>query len=418
MRSKISCVYFFAWLNNHIETKVQKTKVSKQSSVSRHENEEKLNKDNSNYEEVSIHSMLNTSVDVRRRNLSSIDLVKLHRLEAICRHNGHIAQSNGQRTKANVWILLAKIVCNVATSGLFNDDFDGWGDSSGSLGKKIIESILAYYEGQGDVQMLASIVCVFTATKNIQRQQTQSYRHYDNADDHFIEDRALHPDSLCDLFLTPDDLRYNLYIKVYSNILYGWGQISRRTELRKHLSIISGEDFGDEKFIPIDYEHNAHNTFADTCHFSNHDQASSMAFVPYCTTCHKPANPETNICNSCHTYAFRCSICTNAVRGKFLVCFTCGHGGHLDHIMSWFKTNTVCPTGCGCMCTLSTFSPVSRQEQQLDQSVTNAKLKRSVVMGNVSSSTQRRSIFGPKIQNHHNNTDTPITTMGYGSVPF
>ncbi len=411
-------MHFFACLNHHNENIVQKTNVSKQSLVSRHENEDKFNNDNSNYEEVSIHSMLNTSVDVRRRNLSAIDLVELHRLESICRHNGHIAQSNGQPTKANVWVLLSKIVYNVATSGLFNDDFDGWGDSSGSLGKKIIENILVYYEGKGDVQMLATIVCVFTATKNIRRPQTQSYDLYDNADNHSSKDRASYSDSLCDLFLTPNDLRYDLYIKIYSNILYGWGQISRRTELRKHLSLIAGDIFGDEKFVPIEYENNESNTFDDACHFSNNDQASSMAFVPYCPKCHRPANPETNICNACHTYAFRCSICTNAVRGKFLVCFTCGHGGHLDHIMSWFKNNTVCPTGCGCTCTLSTFSPASIQEQQLDKSVTNAKLKRSVVMGNVSSSTQRRSIFGPKIQNHHNNADTPLMTIGYGSVPF
>lgn len=25
-------------------------------------------------------------------------------------------------------------------------------------------------------------------------------------------------------------------------------------------------------------------------------------------------------------------------------------GGHVDHMMQWFQTQEVCPTGCGCVC--------------------------------------------------------------------
>lgn len=31
-------------------------------------------------------------------------------------------------------------------------------------------------------------------------------------------------------------------------------------------------------------------------------------------------------------------------------CIVCGHGGHTYHLASWFKNETVCPTGCGCYC--------------------------------------------------------------------
>ena len=27
-------------------------------------------------------------------------------------------------------------------------------------------------------------------------------------------------------------------------------------------------------------------------------------------------------------------------------------GGHVDHMMQWFKRQEVCPTGCGCTCKL------------------------------------------------------------------
>ena len=31
-------------------------------------------------------------------------------------------------------------------------------------------------------------------------------------------------------------------------------------------------------------------------------------------------------------------------------CLNCGHGGHTDHLLEWFKTQQLCPTGCGCNC--------------------------------------------------------------------
>jgi hypothetical protein len=37
-------------------------------------------------------------------------------------------------------------------------------------------------------------------------------------------------------------------------------------------------------------------------------------------------------------------------------CMVCGHGGHSDHMISWFETETVCPTGCGCSCMVETAS--------------------------------------------------------------
>jgi len=58
-------------------------------------------------------------------------------------------------------------------------------------------------------------------------------------------------------------------------------------------------------------------------------------------------------CGTCKNTISRCSICQQAVRGVYVWCQGCGHGGHLDHLTQWFKTETECPTGCGHTCSLT-----------------------------------------------------------------
>lgn len=156
-----------------------------------------------------------------------------------------------------------------------------------------------------------------------------------------------------DLLRPEDTKRCNLYIHHYSSVLYSWGKLTTRAEINKHQT----------------------STISRTL---NKD-----IFVPYCHRCNRSANPETNVCQHCNEYAFRCSICTNAVRGLFTACILCkfvfckiivriayqpttaktlasyihlgGHGGHQNHMMAWFAERSVCPTGCGCNCILTTM---------------------------------------------------------------
>ena len=46
-----------------------------------------------------------------------------------------------------------------------------------------------------------------------------------------------------------------------------------------------------------------------------------------------------------------CAVCEGAVRGVYVACPGCGHGGHLDHMTAWFARHTQCPSGCGHRCT-------------------------------------------------------------------
>ena len=45
-----------------------------------------------------------------------------------------------------------------------------------------------------------------------------------------------------------------------------------------------------------------------------------------------------------------CSICELPVKGLYVWCQGCGHGGHMEHMRSWFKGNVDCPAGCGHRC--------------------------------------------------------------------
>merc|ERR1740124_241706 len=255
-------------------------------------------------------------------------------IKDICTHNANAAVALGQSGKGDVWNLLAGIVDNMS-SGAF-DDFDGWkGFSGGALGRDLLQNVLRYYEAQGDVQMLATIFCVFNAGKDRTSYGTSN--------------EVAAPSSPLHILLPDEDtVKYDAYLNLYGRLLYGWGQLNVRAELNKHLRSLPR--VFEEYFSPADNPWN------------NNEGG------PSCPRCLKPANPETNVCHYCGDYAFRCAICTNAVRGLFTICMACGHGGHVEHMMAWFTERTVCPSGCGCLCTLNTFgSPRDQNTMTLER---------------------------------------------------
>lgn len=40
------------------------------------------------------------------------------------------------------------------------------------------------------------------------------------------------------------------------------------------------------------------------------------------------------------------------VRGLYVWCQGCNHGGHLSHMRDWFAVEKLCATGCGHTCVL------------------------------------------------------------------
>lgn len=243
-------------------------------------------------------------------------------LKLICIYNSNVCLEFGQHEKANTWSILPHAVENHLLDTGCNDSFSGWGGTE--IGRELVTSLLRYYESEGDIQMVASMICVLKT----------GYR----------------GDS-CHRFtsLLPADQndKYDLYIQRYAELVFRWGLLTKRVELLKHLSRHSSSP--DRLQLPSSSA--VINTVTDA------PTKYGISFGGSCQRCGGAVSTsDSNICSNCHDCAFRCILCDNAVRGLCTVCPLCGHGGHLNHIMQWFETATKCPTGCGCECVLTSSS--------------------------------------------------------------
>jgi hypothetical protein len=76
----------------------------------------------------------------------------------------------------------------------------------------------------------------------------------------------------------------------------------------------------------------------------------SIYYNVMCSACKKTIKPNTFICSSCNNNIYLCVYCHLPVRRLYAWCNVCCHGGHLNHMIKWFKSNSKCPSGCGCKC--------------------------------------------------------------------
>lgn len=235
---------------------------------------------------------------------------KLSHIKSLCLHNAAVCGRLGEEGKQNVWELLAEMVDRRINER--PDAFNGWGGKGGgALGVELVASFMRYYETLGDVQMLATMVCVLSGGRPRTKDDTRGHLH---------------------LLPTGHDEKYDTYIRRYAELLFGWGLLVKRAELNKHLVVRIRESKGKNLNVTTQ---------------------NGIALVFTCPKCGKDADFGTNVCRSCQDYAFRCSVCEMGVRGLFTVCEICGHGGHMGHMTSWFAEHAECPSGCGCLCTFS-----------------------------------------------------------------
>lgn len=242
----------------------------------------------------------------------------------LCIQNAEVCMDCGQQTKADTWTLLAQ---TIESMEIFEADaFDGWGGPNEALTTGLVEQIIRYYESEADYQMLATIVCVLTFGRDRRKSSSNSLGKQN------------------DYQLLPklDERRYDNYLYQYASLLYGWGILTVRSEISKRLAYgIPGEGAEIVSETQTKKEKSAS--------AGPSSGGSGITFTPICQTCLAPVD-ETNVCQKCKEYAFQCSICCHVVRGNALWCPVCSHGGHAEHMMSWFENNQMCPTGCGCRC--------------------------------------------------------------------
>ncbi|GMH68410.1 hypothetical protein TrST_g4363 [Triparma strigata] len=79
---------------------------------------------------------------------------------------------------------------------------------------------------------------------------------------------------------------------------------------------------------------------------------SSTTANTSCPTCFKQLPPSTRLraCQSCKSRVAICCYCQAPVVGLFELCIGCGHGFHMECASQWFKSENVCPSGCGHVC--------------------------------------------------------------------
>lgn len=261
-------------------------------------------------------------------------------IKRLCLHNAAVCAELSETEKEGVWRFLAQTVeRQMEERG--KQTFNGWGgDGGGALGVELVRNMLEYYERLGDSQMLATMTCVLSGGRRSTGNEGRPY-----------------------LLPLDKDEKYDLYIRKYADILYAWGLLSLRTELNKHLvRVPKDEQVATQVTCPP--------PILNVDEFQKTDPQKSLlpgrspgiAVVFQCPQCGQETDFNTNVCRYCDDFAFRCSLCDNAVQGLFTACDYCGHGGHMAHMMLWFANNSECPTGCGCSCT---FSPLLHAQSSI-----------------------------------------------------
>lgn len=195
------------------------------------------------------------------------DAVNLKRIE-VCRANASSSAKIDDKKKADVWEILARIVESRLGKGVTDGAFGGWGGSGGgTLGVGIVENLLHYYESVGDVQMLSTIVCVLKDEDDVS--------------------------SVHQGFLPAGNrYRHDMYFRIYSNLLFYWGLVSKSAEVRKQIThIIDG---------------------------AREEAFASFGFI--CPECGKHDESGNNYCRDCLRFHFQCAICEDRVRGLFTLC--------------------------------------------------------------------------------------------------
>eukprot|EP00741_Cyanophora_paradoxa_P003775 tig00000093_g3669.t1 len=72
-----------------------------------------------------------------------------------------------------------------------------------------------------------------------------------------------------------------------------------------------------------------------------------------CAECGAAMPPGAARCGGCGRALQLCSTCNEPVRGLYVWCQGCQHGGHLHHLQEWFARSGLCPAGCGHECGLA-----------------------------------------------------------------
>lgn len=294
------------------------------------------------------------------KELAEKYVINITDIPAMCQYNANIAASLERADLVQAWCLAALVISqpisNVGQNSCQSPDIDApW--HLHPFGQNLIHSLIQHYAKQSDIQMAGMLSCAFSyrsenpdvaqtriSSKSINISPGGSPYHTIHLADTTLEGWNFQnlkqhrsnswSDSLDDLKLIQDTFGdsvksirlldekyttlYDGYKKAYAEVLHRWRLLDARAQVLKHVST-----------TPLDTH-------------------KGVEFQSECQLCGKVSRgPQ---CMNCKRLALECVICHISVRGPSNFCIFCGHGGHTQHLATWFATKTLCPTGCGCYC--------------------------------------------------------------------
>nr|XP_042712407.1 GATOR complex protein WDR59 isoform X2 [Chrysemys picta bellii] len=314
------------------------------------------------------------------KSLGEQYILNVSNIQETCQKNASSALAVGRRDLVQVWSL-ATVATDLCLGPKSDPDLETpWAQHP--FGRQLLESLLAHYCQLHDVQTLAMLCSVFEAQSRLQGCVSSSGPFPQRSSNVFSHSR--YPSftssgscsSMSDPGLnaggwniasketehtftpwcesSPDDLRYG-------NLTYADHRERERDQHDKNKRLLdpaNTQQFDDFKkcYGEILYRWGLREKRAEVLKFVScpPDPHKGIEFGVYCSHCRSEVRGTQ--CAICKGFTFQCAICHVAVRGSSNFCLTCGHGGHTSHMMEWFRTQEVCPTGCGCHCLLeSTF---------------------------------------------------------------
>jgi hypothetical protein len=230
-------------------------------------------------------------------------------MKSACTQNAVICYKKGRSDIGKSWELVGLSYANRKKQILTKSDQFHIVESElcSDLGSGIIERVILAHMTLKDVQTVAAIGCVISPT--IKKSFSDS----------FVD-------------------QLDLFLLAYADLLFRQRLFLKRSEVLKCMNsrllgrciLYSWDD--------ISYVRHAH--FEDE-------------FFAFCKQCNSLLVRGEMHCPSCTVLQprFTCVICRLPVLGIGLSCTQCGHGGHKEHLESWFRDGLRCPAGCDCSCT-------------------------------------------------------------------
>ncbi|XP_034236039.1 GATOR complex protein WDR59 isoform X2 [Thrips palmi] len=294
------------------------------------------------------------------RELGEKYVINSHDIVNSCQRNAAVAASVNRRDLVQAWTTASLVASNPEA-----DPDDGVPWTNHPFGRSLIESMIAHFAHQSDIQMAAMLCCIFSPRPDHQDmnrfkstlckavnvspggspyhtihpldtslegwnypllKQNRSNSWSDSLEGLKVNEvrEVGYGGSSLNLFTNSNEKGmldekktwlYDEYKRIYADVLHRWGLLGARAKVMKYMSATPEVHRGVE-------------------------------FVTVC--CSGQNNSAT--CGECKRLSLQCVICHISVRGPSNVCLFCGHGGHTLHMQAWFRKETRCPTGCGCNC--------------------------------------------------------------------